>query len=170
MSYQQFRTLLGRLTFGNNPQLTNHHACTKLRQAIQATYVKFIIEESNKETETKLYWTVKNMHSYKSENYRNMKSIHHGKAVTRLRLSSHNLPVKTGRYRNIPRSHRICLLCHIGDKLLSLESTNYTVTQARNKLLQDVHTIPPQLLRHQLLPYIMTLFMCGLVVVICLIL
>ena len=59
------------------------------------------------------------MHGYKSENYRNMKSIHHGKAVTRLRLSSHNLPVETGRYINIPRSHRICLLCHIGAKLLS---------------------------------------------------
>ena len=25
MSYQQFRTLLRRLTFGNNSQLTNHH-------------------------------------------------------------------------------------------------------------------------------------------------
>ena len=43
--------------------------CTKLRQAIQAAYRKLIIEESNEETETTLYWTVKNMHSYKSENY-----------------------------------------------------------------------------------------------------
>ena len=54
---------------------------TRLRQTIQAAYRKFIITEGNKETKTKLYWTVKNIHSYKPENYLNMKSIHHRQGI-----------------------------------------------------------------------------------------
>ena len=37
MSYQQFRTLLGRLTFGNNSQLTNHHVPNSDKQLRQPT-------------------------------------------------------------------------------------------------------------------------------------
>ena len=123
--------------------------CTRLRQTIQAAYRKFIITESNRETKTKLYWTVRNVHSYKSENYLNMKSIYQRRALTKLRLLSHNLSIEAGLFRNTPRSHRICPLCPpqaIGDELHILECTSYTITQARNKFLQDVHTIFPQFL------------------------
>ena len=39
--------------------------------------------------------------------------------MTRFRLSNHHLPIETGRWRNIERSHRVCPLCNlnqIGDE------------------------------------------------------
>ena len=39
----------------------------------------------------------------------------HRKIITRFRLSSHNLNVEYGRYRNELRSNRICTLCNLND-------------------------------------------------------
>ena len=39
----------------------------------------------------------------------------HRKIITRFRMSSHNLNVESGRYRNELRSNRICTLCNLND-------------------------------------------------------
>ena len=39
----------------------------------------------------------------------------HRKSITRFRLSSHNLNIESGRYKNELRSNRICTLCNLRD-------------------------------------------------------
>ena len=51
-------------------------------------------------------------HNFESENYLNFVSENKYKtAPTRLRTSSHNLLVESGRYEGIPRVRRICKSC-----------------------------------------------------------
>ena len=40
-------------------------------------------------------------------------STKYKKEITKLRLSSHNLLIETGRHKKIPRELRICPLCHV---------------------------------------------------------
>ena len=56
-------------------------------------------------------------------------------AVTKLRISSHSLPIEVGRYKKIPRNMRICPLCSskaLGDEfhyLLKCENTTLENTR-----------------------------------------
>ena len=62
------------------------------------------------------------------------------KSLTRLRTSSHRLNIELGRYKNIPRSGRICLRCDSGeidDEIHFLFKCNTYNTQ-RNHLFETI--------------------------------
>lgn len=68
-------------------------------------------------------------------------------AITKLRLTSHDLPIETGRYTNIPRNNRICPLCpmkSIGDELHILECSHAQITQIRHTFMQEIIKKCPQ--------------------------
>lgn len=67
--------------------------------------------------------------------------------LTKLRLSSHKLPIETGRYNNTPRELRVCDMCSdnvLGDEYhLILECNNNTITNLRNlHLPKDIVSRP----------------------------
>ena len=51
----------------------------------------------------------KKIHNF--EPYLNIENLEHRKAITKLRTSSHNLLIETGRWNNIQRDQRICKNC-----------------------------------------------------------
>ena len=44
-----------------------------------------------------------------------VKDLNKRVAVTKLRLSAHNLPGEIGRYSNTPKKNRLCTLCNLGE-------------------------------------------------------
>jgi hypothetical protein len=58
-------------------------------------------------------------------------NLDYRKAVTRLRISAHNLPVESGRYKKIPHENRYCSICNcdlVGDEyhyLLECKSNEF---------------------------------------------
>ena len=61
-----------------------------------------------------VYKEIKNnylLETYLSE----IKDLNKRAAVTKLRLSAHNLPVEIGRYSNTPKQNRLCTLCNLGE-------------------------------------------------------
>ena len=64
----------------------------------------------------KLSYYCKFKSTFKCEDY--LDYVSHGKSrisLTRLRLSSHNVEIDTGRYRNKDRSNRVCILCSLNN-------------------------------------------------------
>ena len=69
-------------------------------------------------------------------------------AITRLRISAPQLPVETGRYSNIQKTHRICKLCNsgeIGDELhLVIKCKYQNIDRERNVMFNNVNKTTPQ--------------------------
>ena len=61
-------------------------------------------------------------------------NIKHRQAVTKLRISSHRLPVESGRYNNIPFDKRTCKLCNLNE----VGNEQYYLMQCSNTLLKEI--------------------------------
>lgn len=84
------------------------------------------------------------------ENYlRVIKNPKWRSAITKLRLSAHNLPVQSGRYSQIPRAQRICKICNdgqVGDELhLLFNCKQSDIVIERQLLLYNIYKAIPQL-------------------------
>ena len=109
---------------------------------MQDIYYKEWMKQLNKDNDQnvgnklKTYKQVKKI--YKFEHY--LKLIVNYKirrAITKLRISSHNLPIEQGRYNRIPHNERICKLCNkskIGDeKHYIMDCSNSKISEYRQK-------------------------------------
>ena len=91
-----------------------------------------------------LYHSVKEQ--LKCENYLKTNNYSLRNAITKLRISAHNLPIETGRYTNTPREDRICPLCKVGvgnELHYLLECTNNNLVNNRNEILNKIKDDDP---------------------------
>jgi len=69
-------------------------------------------------------------------------------AATKCRISSHNMPVETGRYTKTEVNQRLCQMCNlseVGDeKHYLVRCTQSAITEERGEMLTLVHRISPQ--------------------------
>ena len=83
-----------------------------LSQKIKQCYCDMHIQEWNNFLETSpkaiIYRLFKTEHIY--EPYLNILSLKNRKVFTIFRLCNHRLPIETGRWLNIPRGERICIM------------------------------------------------------------
>ena len=79
------------------------------------------------------------------EEYLNdISNIKHRQAVTKLRISSHRLPVESGRYNNIPFDKRTCKLCNlneVGNEQHLMQCSNTLAKEIRYSFIQKLHQI-----------------------------
>ena len=61
-------------------------------------------------------------------------NIKHRQAVTKLRISSHRLPVESGRYNNIPFDKRTCKHCNLNE----VGNEQHYLMQCSNTLLKEI--------------------------------
>ena len=66
-------------------------------------------------------------------------------AVSKMRISCHFLPIKSGRYKKIPRVERLCPLCNrseIGDEFhYLLKCTHSSLSHIRGIFLESLHSV-----------------------------
>ena len=96
-----------------------------------------------------LYQNVKGTYGF--EKYlSNIRNPDRRRAITKFRISCHNLPIQTGRYNKIKRENRSCYICNttdIGDELhLMFKCNNTQITDARKAFLSNLYKISPELL------------------------
>ena len=129
---------------------------SKLKQTIEKMYV----DANSESSRLKLYSKIK--HALILEKYLVICEPLLCKCITNLRISSHKLPVETGRYHNIPHENRICNLCKykVGDEFHCLmECLHPFLSKMRNEYLLKIFKINPQLKylpRSTLFVYIMS--------------
>lgn len=83
-----------------------------IKQRILDTYYQSWYAELNNSPRLSSYCRFK--HSFLQENYLN--SIIENKyriALTKFRISAHNLAIERGRFENIPRAERKCIFCNL---------------------------------------------------------
>ena len=72
-------------------------------------------------------------------------SIKHRQAVTKLRISSHRLPVESGRYNNVPFDKRTCKLCNLNEvgneQHYLIQCSNTLFKEIRYSFIQKLHQI-----------------------------
>ena len=128
---------------------------TKLIEFCKDIYLKMLQEYSKLD----LYSSIKTkckreMYLYKITN------MNHRQAISQLRLSSHNLPIETGRYKNVERKNRLCKMCNykIGsEEHCLMECFHPKLTGIRNTYLHEIFRINnnlKQLPRNLLFKYI----------------
>ena len=103
-----------------------------LRNKLKQEYERIFFE--NIETSGKLstvYAKVKT--TYKIEDYLNkIRYFKYRSAITKMRISSHTLPIETGRWKDIPRAERTCLICDNEE----IGSEEHYITPCNNPTLQ----------------------------------
>ena len=92
---------------------TNEQHCDifflEIKQRILDQYNQSWYSDINNSQRLASYSRIK--HSFESESYLdNISERKYKIALSKFRLSSHNLEIETGRYNSIPRSERICRL------------------------------------------------------------
>lgn len=116
---------------------------TKLYSICKMKYVQRLSEYSK----LNLYCAIKK--NCERERYLNdIKNMYHRKSVTELRLSSHKLPIESGRYTKIKREDRLCLLCKmfIGtEEHCVIKCLHPNPTSLRNNYLNAIFLINPNL-------------------------
>ena len=82
----------------------------EIKQRILDTYYQSWNADISNSQRLSTYSTIK--HTFEQEKYLNcIQEKKYRIAYSRLRVSSHNLAIESGRYTNIPREHRICTFC-----------------------------------------------------------
>ena len=86
----------------------------KCRNTLTAIFIRKCQETLLTNKKLAVYKEIK--HNYLLETYlSDVKDFNKRVAVTKLRLSAHNLPVETGRYSNTPKQNRVCTFCNLGE-------------------------------------------------------
>ena len=96
-----------------NQTCINNHYYMLIKQRILDTYSQSWYGSINNSDRLQTYSIFK--HDFKLEKHLEKITDHKFRtALTRFRISSHNLFIETGRYDNTPRSNRICKSCNMG--------------------------------------------------------
>ena len=101
----------------------------KLNENFKQTWISSI-ESSSKST---MYTIVKN-HDLTFEYYLTKLYDTDARILLKFRTSNHNLPVETGRWKNVPFVNRICKLCNndVGDEFHYLFKCPSFVNERKN--------------------------------------
>ena len=122
------------------------------KEKLKELYIKHWESETKNKKEGKLAFYLDIKKNFHFEKYLDNITRSERKAVTRLRLSCHTLPVEVMRYHKtekIERSERKCTLCNngeVGDEWHYLTNCrNYNISKTRAQFMEKVITIQPQL-------------------------
>ena len=120
---------------------------SKLKSAMTNMFRK--IQNDDFEKSGKLELLAATKHNIKYENYLDeINKTDHRRAMTKIRISCHNLPVERGRKLGIPRHRRSCHLCTssaIGDEFhIIMECPNVRIQSLRVDALSNIITLIPQ--------------------------
>ena len=108
-----------------------------IKSDLSRRFSTYWIDQLNKGNDGgKLRTLCKVKRSFRFEKYlEKIINVNHRKAVTQLRISSHKLPVESGRYKNIPYIDRKCNLCdEVGDEF------HYLMNCRLDKFVEVRHT------------------------------
>ena len=105
--------------------------------------------EREKETDGKLRFFFKYKKTFEYERYLDCVMKKHRTALTKLRLSSHKLPIEQMRYQNVASDKRLCTICEggeVGDEIHFLtKCSNSKMIESRHKFFENARKIQPQL-------------------------
>ena len=104
--------------------------------------------ETQTEGKLRFYYELKRHFTF--EKYLDLIPRKERKAITRLRISSHTLPIEVLRYQGVTdegdRKCDICKTMEIGDEWhYLLKCRNHNISNTRESFMQDIKTIQPQL-------------------------
>ena len=98
-------------------KMTNN-LITKLNDKLKQLFIQYFFHGIGNSSKLSLYYDIKK--EFRLEQYlREVKYFKYGSALTKIRISAHNFPIESGRWKAIPKQNRICLLCmnnSIGDE------------------------------------------------------
>ena len=119
--YTSIKTLCKILNISDN----DVHFCRlkfkiKIKNVLQNEYIKNWHNTRKSLLSGKLETYLKVKTNFGFENYLTIvKNVDYRKAIARLRISAHRLPIEIGRYSKVPRNERFCTKCssnEIGDE------------------------------------------------------
>jgi len=143
----RYNTTLPPITSNSNSKQLKHFK-RKLKSCLQNQYASMCIKEIDNSPKLRFYKNIKR--NFNLEPY----IIHpinskYQRAMTKLRLSNHKLPIETGRHQQKQIEDRICTICNlkeVGDELHILgHCANKNLQIARDTFLSEVLVICPQL-------------------------
>ena len=113
--------------------------CYGLKGNLEEQYVRFWKDQiQQQENQGKLRTFKKFKTNLNYEEYLgDISNIKHRQAVTKLRISSHRLPVESGRYNNIPFDKRTCKLCNAVTHCL--KRLDIVLSRSYTKLIAHFH-------------------------------
>lgn len=103
-----------------------------------------LVQNSPKSTNYRIFKT-----ELKFEEYFNILDIKNAIVLCRFRTTNHKLPIETGRWQNVMRQNRICLLCNtnsIGDEFHYILECNY-FSDKRREHISKTFTNRPNILK-----------------------
>ena len=123
--------------------LNEKEASTKVRNILTSIFIKKAQTALHANRKLTIYKKIK--HNYLFEPYL-AKVVDFKKrvAVSKMRLSAHNLPIETGRYSNTPRQSRCCGVCNqneIGDEFHCMVCPQHEFLHLRTTFLTDLNMI-----------------------------
>ena len=97
-----------------NIHSTKKNLLKALQEKIQNDYITYWIDAKHKNNSKLSFYSKVNLsNKYELKFYlKTIKNQNFKKAITNLRISTHNLKVETGRHKNIPKEERICEICN----------------------------------------------------------
>ena len=131
----------------NVPQKEIKNFCHYLKDNLKEQYVGFWTDQIQQGgNQGKLRTFKKFKTNLDFENYiTEISYIKHRQAVTKLRISSHRLPVESGRYNNIPFDQRICRHCNLNEvgneQHYLMQCSNPTFNEIRSNFILKLHQI-----------------------------
>ena len=95
--------------------VSNKSRFDKKKSVLKYRYVMYWEKHILKEQKMRSYIGFKNHFMY--EDYLNLTNVKHRKAITRLRISAHNLAIERGRYTypKTPVEKRLCKVCNTNE-------------------------------------------------------
>ena len=113
--------------------------CHSLKSNLEEQYVRFWKDQiQQQKNQGKLRTFKKFKTNLNFEEYLNeISNIKHRQAVTKLRISSHRLPVESGRYNNIPFDERTCKLCNLNE----VGNEQHYLMQCSNPMFKEIRYI-----------------------------
>ena len=91
---------------------------TKLNDKLKQMFIQYFFHRIGNSSKLSLYYDIKK--EFKQEQYqREVKYFKYRSALSKIRISAHNFPIESGKWKAIPKQNRICPSCmnnSIGDE------------------------------------------------------
>jgi hypothetical protein len=110
-----------------------------ISKKLEKVYLKLWRDDISKSS--RLHFYNKYTTDYKVQTYLNeIKTFKHRQALSKLRLSAHDLKIEKGRYTNTPREKRLCEECNVIEDEIHLLDKCVKYNNFRHTLLDNVKT------------------------------
>ena len=136
------------ICMGKTDELTIKTELLTLKEKLIEVFLSLYETQCKSNKKLNLYNKIKGV--YRKQPYLfKIKESSYRIAATKYRLSSHNLPVETGRYLQVARTERLCKLCimqQVGDEIHYFCKCPYAPIAAdRNVMLKEIYSTNRQL-------------------------